>query len=458
MRTLQDNPTAMSAFLGKADKVLRYVPTPDGKLHAFLTDRNWEEQRNTQPMPVHRVVPDANGKPSLEVTGTVPQNGDTMQNILSHEQGVYKDYWDATTKWATAQKDIAGKPEGEPKNYQEALAQASAATNPAEKARLTALGNDLYQRSLRERTAGRTTVTAGYTPPPAGTEAAGAVQKATRSGAPVIGTQWGGGDPNSSFERTARGLIDGSMLITDLSPRAAKGQPGRPDYFSRASQIAEDSGQDFSPQQVEREARYYKDNKVTAAFNAMDRLVGPMSNPDPHNPPLLDQLEREARRAGVWDTNAPFSSVIQNVRQKWGEGEANALQTDLEDLRTNLATIMGTPGLTGGLTDKKLEQWSGAFGQNMTMDSLRAMSREIRTAVGSERASAFRTNRYLRHDYGPRAPVAGGTQPPPGGGPPPPQPPTFTPDATQPANRPPNVPPGYVHGTDASGRGGWFKP
>lgn len=409
MTKLQNkNPDLLGQISGRGGKHLLPMPKGDGTIHAITVDNDWMNQRITEPWDLFTVDTDKDGKVTLGKK-TIPAGtgGMTPSKIITANLATIDKVGQAQQRQAAAdQKDQDKTPTGD---YQKSRAAASAARargDIQEADRLDALANQ--QLKDAERLKATTTVyPAAYTPPAAGTPSAANIQTTTKSGEPVEGRQWGGGDPTSAFENSSMQLAMGQKLEKDIQlPRSVRGQaqpPNRQDYSNRARQITQDlfPGFSYDPLEITHEYSYYNNEKVTPAFNAMDRLVGPTGRPnDPNNPSLLGQIETQAKRAGIWDTNAPVSSLIQVVQRKWGDAEANALQTDLHDLQANLGSIMGTPGLTGGLTNEKLKFWSDAFNKDLTLKSLASMSREIRTAVGSERASAFRTNRFLARTYG----------------------------------------------------------
>ena len=79
---------------------------------------------------------------------------------------------------------------------------------------------------------------------------------------------------------------------------------------------------------------------------------------------------------------------------------------------------------------------------DMTLGAIAATNREIRTAIGSERNAAFRTNRYLRSQYGQGAQQQQTQQP-------------QQPQQQQQQQQPPH--PGWTLGTGAKGYG-WYPP
>jgi hypothetical protein len=59
---------------------------------------------------------------------------------------------------------------------------------------------------------------------------------------------------------------------------------------------------------------------------------------------------------------------------------------------------------------------SDAYGSDLTLGDLKRVNQEARAAIDAERASGFRTNRFLRRDYGGESitqqPTGGGGAPP----------------------------------------------
>jgi hypothetical protein len=112
MNVAKKNPGAMDAFLGKSNQVLRPVVAPDHKLHMVLTDRSWEERRNTQPMDSFYIGKDDDGKPTLK-SEIAPVNADTVENINNHNIAMMKNFYGNLKDFASAEKDEKG-PDAKP--------------------------------------------------------------------------------------------------------------------------------------------------------------------------------------------------------------------------------------------------------------------------------------------------------------------------------------------------------
>jgi len=309
-----------------------------------------------------------------------------------------------------------------PKTAAEAIAQAAMTNDPSEKQRLNAAATRMQQSEEAIRRAGQnpTNVYTGYSPAPAGTPGAAARQTTTKTGAPIWGQAWGGGDPNSAFENTSRQLALGEKT-EDQIPKGrgnVKGQPGPQDYSNRARQITEDlfgAGTEYNPAQISKEYKFASQEKVQAAYNAMDRLAGNPSHPDPQHPPLLDQLEASVEAAGLGE-NAPVNEALLFIKRKWGVNAAKDLHFNLAETRKSLGQVTGNPTLGSSDTNLKLQQMSEAYGGDITLANIRSVNKQAKEAIQTERAAGFRNNRFLRRDFGgegivPGQPTAAATAP-----------------------------------------------
>lgn len=110
MNAAKKNPAAMDAFLGKSNQVLRPVYAPDHKLHMILTDRSWEERRNTVPMEMFHIGKDDKGNAAL-VTENVPVNGAPVQKIMDNNQAVQLKLTQMKKDEAAATKDLRDTPD-----------------------------------------------------------------------------------------------------------------------------------------------------------------------------------------------------------------------------------------------------------------------------------------------------------------------------------------------------------
>jgi hypothetical protein len=107
MNLAKTRPGAMDDFLGKGNRVMRFVMEPDHKMHLIGVDQDFERRRNTEPMDIPTEDVDASGKPILvnKPANRVPVNGDTMENINNSIAATQKNYYDHLDKWSTAQKN-----------------------------------------------------------------------------------------------------------------------------------------------------------------------------------------------------------------------------------------------------------------------------------------------------------------------------------------------------------------
>ena len=113
MNLARTQPGAMDAFLGKGNKVLRYVTGPDHQMHMIMTDKAWEQQRNSEPMPVMYEDTGTNGEPTLR-SEMAPVNADTRENINTHNAAVMKSHYANLGEYSKAQKaqaDAAAEPQ-----------------------------------------------------------------------------------------------------------------------------------------------------------------------------------------------------------------------------------------------------------------------------------------------------------------------------------------------------------
>lgn len=157
MNLAKTNPAAYDAYLGKGNQILRYMPDPtDHKMHMVLTDKTWEQQKNSEAMDALSVGTDKDGVPTMIHTN-VPANGGVVGDILNNNAA-------ATTKLAAATKDYADahaklnppvKPPPEPKTLPEIRVAESNATTPAEKARLHTLGEQVKKDDEDIKRAGK---------------------------------------------------------------------------------------------------------------------------------------------------------------------------------------------------------------------------------------------------------------------------------------------------------------
>jgi hypothetical protein len=388
----------------------------------YAVDGDWMKRKNDKDVTYKILTPgDKLSDPMQLKDFTVPKGGDTNGNI--------------SLKMEAESKKIS--------DYGIAMQKANKPKTPTEDEGLEDqyLQDNKLPDTFQNRLAARSKISAATRKP--GEGAAAPPYQApqpgqattTKNGEPIEGQEWGGGKPSSAFENTARQLALGEKLENDLPKRVLKGQPSITNYSNRARQISQDMfGADFeyNPQQAQKEAKFAGQEKVIAAYNAMDRLAGQSATPGKSgdgSPALLDQLEQAAQAAGLSNA-APINALWQRAKQLWGDDAAKALQFDLAETRKSLSQVTGNPTLGSSDTNLKLEQMTQAYGENMTLSDLKRVNNEARTAIATEREAGFKNNRFLRRDYGGEAVTANPTG---GRGTPPPPPP--------PPNRNPNPQP-----------------
>ena len=390
------NPQAVGAHLGKNGEILYNEPNGKGGVNFYRLPGSVASQRTTTDdhwVEIHRDPKDPSK--TIEIPHTTLAGQDTNGDRLKRQMATYVANDNVL---AAVTKDNKEKV---PTTSVQAIAQAAMEKDPAKKAQLEEAARAMAREEEKQKLLGRNTTTVnGYTPPQGGSPAR---QTTTKTGAPVWGQAWGGGDPNSAFENTSRQLALGEKTEEQLPKRGnVKGQPSIADYSNRARQITEDlfgSGTEYDPAKIAKEYKFASTEKVIAAYNAMDRLVGNPSKPDPNNPPLLDQLEAAAAAADL-GPSAPFNQIKLAVQRKFGNDAAKALEFNLAETRKSLGQVTGNPTLGSSDTNLKLQQMSEAYGGDITLSNIRKVNQEAKKAIETERAAGFRNNRFLRRDYG----------------------------------------------------------
>jgi hypothetical protein len=152
----QTNPELMAAH--PQGKVVVH-PEVDGQgnvkgFHSYVIDPAYADQRNDKPLPMYSQVynPDTK-KFEPKQTGTIPVGGTTNGNYALNSQdfatksaAITKNQADADKAEADANKPPTQKV---PTNYEQAYGMAAQATDPAEKKKYTALGDDLFSKATR---------------------------------------------------------------------------------------------------------------------------------------------------------------------------------------------------------------------------------------------------------------------------------------------------------------------
>lgn len=340
---------------------------PDGSIQLYNVDRSWMDAKNDKAVDIPRLDPGS--------TATAPM-------VLGY------DHIEAGTH---TNREISLMREGRMKQITDYNIKASAAEEKAQTAQETAAERrqrDQEMQQYREESLAlrRQQISAGtYTP-----------------GA-TAGTQFGGGDPNSSFETTSQKLADGTLLLSELPSRGAKGQPTRQDYIARADQIDRaNGGTGYTPAQAEQENKFAANPKVQAAVNGIDRIIAPNGQ--------FDQLLRLTDKAKL-DHAAPINALTLRANKFMGDQDAKNFLTGLEETRRSIAGLMGNPLLGGSETDRKLQQAQDMLGENPTRDNIRSAHDVLTQALQTQRQAMVDNNRFLRRRFGATGNIPAATAP-----------------------------------------------
>ena len=155
MNLSKANPDVMPAIMGQGGKVMRYGLEADHKMHMIMTDKGYEQQRNTTPIDVPTLGWD--GDKPVTLHQTVPANGDTMGSI-------YNTIAANSLKIGTAQKNYADQKEKEaaankpppvPNNYAATVNSAALEKDPDKRAALLDSANKIKEEEIEKAAAGR---------------------------------------------------------------------------------------------------------------------------------------------------------------------------------------------------------------------------------------------------------------------------------------------------------------
>ena len=400
------SPNAVAAHLGSNGEILYNEPDGKGGVNFYRLPGSVASQRTTKDDHWEEIhIDPKDPEKTISIPHVTLAGQETNGDQLKRQMGVGVANDKVLAGIAKANKEKV------PTTSVQAIAAAKLEKDPDRKAQLEDAARAMAKEEEKQKLLGRnpTIVNTGYTPAPPGSPAAAARQTTTKTGAPVWGQAWGGGDPNSAFENTARQLALGQKTEDQIPKRYAKGQPAPQDYSNRARQLTEDlfgAGTEYNPAQISKEYKFANTEKVIAAYNAMDRLAGNPSQPDPNHPPLLDQLEASAAAAGLGES-APWNEVVLAVKRKLGNDAAKSLEFNLAETRKSLGQVTGNPTLGSSDTNLKLQQMTNAYGGDITLSNLRSVNKQAKEAIATERASGFRNNRFLRRDYGGESVVPG---------------------------------------------------
>ena len=406
----------------------------DGKPHVgvYLVDQNWMNQKNDKPYTYSRLAP---GKtlddPMTLQDVTVPPGAHTNGELMATHESEDAKIADYKIKLANADAKT-DKPITNPLALQ---VQLERTTDPAERSRLQAALDADQRRRVQIATASR----------------APAAPTSTSSPGGIMGAQFGGGDPNSSFERNAQMLARGDQVLSQLRIMRGKGQPTQADYVARADQIDRaNGGTGYDPATVGTEYKNANEQKTQDVIKAIDRAIG-----RPGQAGQIDQLIKLSDAAHL--SNAPLIGGLINrgaltAGNVAGDKDAQNLLNSIEDTRATFSALIGNPLLGGSETDKKLERAKAMIGNYPTPDNLRSAKNDVLVpALQTQRDAITGSNRFLRRQYGTstelsplemsrRAATSAPTPTPPAATPTPTSTPTPTPPAAQ-ATPPANLVP-----------------
>ncbi len=236
------HPEAVPAHLSQG-QYLKMLPQADGTTNAYVTSVADGEQMLHNPAPVPQVYIDADGKKATrDIAPTTIRRKD--YDLLVQNQTAKNS--ELSLQYDKQQRDDNPKP----KTQAELVIEKHRLLNPNDPTKAaTDAAAEIQRNEMAQKTAGRNVTVNPYTPPP------GAPTK-TPTGEPIIGTQYGGGDPNSSFEVNARLIQQGLKAPSQIKPMRGKGQPTEADYIARADQIDRaQGGTGINPEDAE---EFYK--------------------------------------------------------------------------------------------------------------------------------------------------------------------------------------------------------
>jgi hypothetical protein len=425
----KNNPTALDAYLGKGNQVLRAVPTPDHKIHAVLTDAAEEDKKNTEPMEAFKFGKGPDGEYGLQ-SYTVPPLGGKVADIRNGNETALKD----ASTYATGKKNMAdaNKPAAQPKTLAEMNLAIANATDPAEIARLTQARDATFRQQKDLRTVNQVNV--GTVPP--GTTPAQMIAPGGRFA------------PGTVDGTNARMLATGD--VTKMPMRMAKGAPTPYEMRAAAEEYSQQMyGLPYSETMIDQEKKFFDNIKTQGILDGIDKMIGTSGQPG-----YLDTVVDLARKAGV-GANAPWNTIALTVKNKLGETAAKNFSTALGEVQRNLPGLIGNPLLGGSDSDLKQRQAEKMFGSDVTAGNMVGTADTLRGMMHGSAQSMTRNNRFLQRRYGLQGPYAaqqggGGQQQQGGGG-------GAAKFAAAP-HQPPNPPyAGAVFGSGPNGPG-WYPP
>jgi hypothetical protein len=381
------NPGAMDAFLHKGNQKLVTIPGPDHKLHLVLTDKTWEEQRNTEPTQGFVAGADKDGNPTL-TSKMLPPNTDTNGNIYNFNSKVLTSHYANMKAKADADKaeHDANKPT-DPKTYQDAYSAASSATTPSEKQRLTNLGDELYKKAQGLRTINQISV---GTPTPAGSTPADMIKPGAAFG------------PETVNGINAQKLASADLTLDDLPKRMAKGAATPQQMIAAAEEYSQQSyGLPYSPTQIGQEKKLFDNIKTQGVLDGMDKMIGVGGQPG-----YLDTVVRLGQQAVGANSPAPWNDISLAVRKKFGEQAAKNFNTALGEVQRSLPQLIGNPLLGGSDSDLKQRKAEDMFGTDVTAGNLLSTANTLNGMLQGSKDSLTRNNRFLQRRYGLKGPYA----------------------------------------------------
>lgn len=282
-----------------ADGSIDYWQIPADAANQIVKDDVTYTEQNLDPHNLGKLV---------EKTVTIPGGTKTGGQVTLTLKGVTaQNNKNVGTAWTaqTAAQTAGNKEETNPLALQ---VQINQTTDPVKRQQLqAALDADQTRRETIARES--RPVTAPLYSPTGGGQAT-----TTPSGAPVVGTQWGGGDPNSAFERVSRMLQTGDMALSQVKAIRGKGNPTQQDYIGRADQLdREAGGTGLSP--ATQEARYKARTQTTEAYTgsgaAAQRIQG-FSTLLEHLGDMSDNAD-ELRRTNSPYLNRPINDLDRSI-------------------------------------------------------------------------------------------------------------------------------------------------
>lgn len=375
------NPGAMDDFLGHNNRKTAIVLEADHKFHVYGVPTTDDERWNDKPVEVPYNDMDKDGNPIIATKPAQPGTVRMGQLDLTRD-AVQGEYLKRVGIKAKADQDeaAANKPPAQPKDYQEAYSAASTASTPAEKQRLTTLGDVLYRKAMGLKTV--TQVNVG-TPTAPGATVADMIKPG------------GGFEPTTVNGVTAQKLATGDLTVDELPKRLAKGSATPQQTIAAADQYSQQLyGLPFSATQVGAEKKQFDNIKEQGILDGIDKMAGVHGAPG-----YLDTVVDLANKAGV-GANAPWNTIALAVKTKLGDQAAKNFNTALGEVQRSLPSLIGNPLLGGSDSDLKQQMAVHMFGSDVTAGNLISTAGNLRGMLQGTRDSLTRNNRFLQRRYG----------------------------------------------------------